>query len=153
MKATTQEEVSLRTITHSQKEAHRPRILIVEDDITLEPIWAYIVERAERLATVTWATSEFEAESLILDSIDEGNEYDLVITDIFLSGSKTGIDLWARFFDTLRGRMIITSSIEYKKFVQYLGKDAAQPLYIQKPLDPHDCIEAVYGMLQRANSC
>ena len=134
------------------KQLHIPRILIVEDDITLEPIWTYVVDRVSRQATVVWATSEAEAEELILSSIQNNCEYDLVITDIFLSGSKTGIDLWSKFYYALHGRMIITSGIEYQKFMKHLGESPAEPLYIQKPLNPNECINAVFGMLQRSNS-
>ena len=151
METTAVKDLNFGGRIETNKALHVPKILIVEDDITLEPIWSYIIERVNRKASVVWATAEAEAEELIMDSFEKGHEYDLVITDIFLSGSKTGIDLWNRFFHLLHGRIIVTSSIEYSKFAKYLGTTAAQPLYLQKPLSPHDCIEAVYGMLQRSN--
>ena len=130
-------------------ESKSPRILIVEDDKTLEPIWSYIIERVNDNAQLLWTTSEVDAEELIMDSIDQNNKFDLVIADIFLSGPQTGIDLWKRFFYLLHSRMIVTSGIEYYKFINYLGTNTRQPLYIQKPLNLHDCIEAVYGILER----
>lgn len=130
-------------------ESKSPKILIVEDDKTLEPIWSYIIERVNNNAQLLWTTSETQAEELIMDSIDQNNKFDLVIADIFLSGPQTGIDLWKRFFYLLHSRMIVTSGIEYYKFINYLGTNTPQPLYIQKPLNLHDCIEAVYGILER----
>ena len=100
----------------------KPKILVVEDDITFEPFWSAIAERADRNAQVFWATSELEAESMIIAAIEAGRPYNLVITDIFLSGSRTGIDLWIKFYKQLHGRIIVTSGIEYQKFVQYFSR-------------------------------
>ena len=92
----------------------KPKILVVEDDITFEPFWSAIAERADRNAQVFWATSELEAESMIIAAIEAGRPYNLVITDIFLSGSRTGIDLWIKFYKQLHGRIIVTSGIELR---------------------------------------
>ncbi len=135
------------TIPQKAKKNMKPKILVVEDDITFEPYWTAIVERADRNAQVFWATSEMEAENMILDAIESGHEFDLVITDIFLSGSRTGIDLWVKFFQRMHGRIIVTSGIEFQKFVEYFGKSEIRPLYLQKPLVPHDCIGAIYNAL------
>ncbi len=128
-----------------------PRILVVEDDVTFEPYWTAIAEKADRNAHVSWATSEIEAENMILDAIESGQKFDLVITDIFLSGSRTGIDLWDKFYQSMNGRIIVTSGIEFQKFVQYFSKSEIQPLYLQKPLVAHDCIGAIYNALHEQN--
>lgn len=128
-----------------------PKILIVEDDISLKPIWFYIIEKVHEKALVVWATSESEAESLIIDAKKAGGGFDLVITDIFLCGSKTGLDLWSRFFDDLNGCIIVTSGVEYNKFVKYFEGSSKQPIYLQKPLMPNECIEVIYGILHRTN--
>jgi len=130
--------------------AHTFKILVVEDDVGFEPLWQSIVKRAlGEHARVEWATSEVEAEELILKAKDEGLPYALVITDIFLSGSRTGIDLWKKFFREMRGRIILTSGIEHTKFNRYFEKEAERPVYLQKPLVPHECIEIVYELLNR----
>ncbi|MBY0384861.1 hypothetical protein K2X05_06850 [bacterium] len=125
-----------------------PQILIVEDDITSEPLWEHIIQLASPKAYFDWATSESEAEHLIRQSKQRGQLYDLVISDIFLSGSKTGIDLWHNFNDILKGRMILISSIDHHKFVKYCGEEQNRPVYIKKPLNLSDCIETVYSILK-----
>lgn len=141
-------------IVHSQnteKKGKLPKVLIVEDDRSLEPIWSYVLERVSRKSIITWAIEEAEAEDLIIQAYNSGNQFDIVITDIYLSGAKTGIDLWNHFYNLLQGKIIVTSSLEYLKFLQSLNENSAQPLFIQKPLRVHECIEAVYGVLQRSS--
>ncbi|MBL7542816.1 MAG: response regulator [Bdellovibrionaceae bacterium] len=125
------------------------RILIVEDDMTMEPLWAYILEKVDKRNAYEWVASEAEAERKIENSLLDGRQFDLVISDIFLSGTKTGIDLWRRFSDPLCGKIILMSAIAKIKFQNYLGYSATAPVYIQKPLDIHDCIETVYFMLHK----
>lgn len=134
-------------ITQEGKAFIKPKILVVEDDVTFEPFWAGIAERANRNSQVFWATSEMEAENMIFDAMESGHPFDLVITDIFLSGSRTGIDLWLKFVKHMHGKIIVTSGIEYQKFVQYFGNSELRPIYLQKPLVPHECIGAIYSAL------
>ena len=78
----------------------------------------------------------------------EGTPFDLVVSDIFLSGSLTGIDLWQRFNHQLNGNFLLISSIDPMKLQKHLAGLGA-PIYIQKPLNVHETIETVYGLLQR----
>lgn len=125
----------------------KPRILIVEDDLTFEPLWEAIVDRAERNAKIFWATSESQAEQMILNAFENNQKFDLVITDIFLSGSMTGLDLWQKFSKVLHGRIIVTSGIEYQKFLALFDQVDIRPLFLQKPLILHECIGAIYNSL------
>lgn len=126
-----------------------PEVLVVEDDLGLEPFWSHLIHQAHKRARVHWVTSEEEAEAKIEQSIESGNKVDLVITDIYLNGSKTGIDLWSRFYADLRGNMIVTSGMDYQKFANYVKGSLHQPLFLKKPLNPPECIAAVYEMLVR----
>lgn len=128
---------------------HKARILVIEDDITCEPIWNYIIERADGNAHFDWATSISEAESKIEKALFEGKGYDLLISDIFVSGSKTGIDLWNHYAHLMAGKIILVSGIDYLKMTHYIGNKAGTPLYLKKPLIIHECIEAVYGLLRQ----
>lgn len=143
---------SAHIITHA-KDLSGPtkRILIVEDDRTMEPLWAYILEKVDNKNAYEWVASEGEAERKIEDSLLDGQHFDLVISDIFLSGTRTGLDLWRRFSEPLRGKLILMSAVTKIKFQNYLGTSPTAPVYIQKPLDIHDCIETVYFMLHKTN--
>lgn len=125
-----------------------PRVLIVEDDTTQEPIWDYIIEKASGRARLSWATSAVEADALISEAAKSGEDFDLVISDIFLSGALTGIDLWQSQHNHLRGNFLLVSSIDPVKLHKHV-RGMGSPTYIQKPLKIPETIETVYGLLHR----
>ena len=148
---------TLKTDVLEEKDSHKnfypekeSKILIVEDDITIKPIWEYIISTAFRSASFDWATTEPQAELYIEQAIGQGKNYDLVISDIFLSGAKTGIDLWLKFKHNLHGHFILVSGIEYFKMLRYLGTGDGLPFYLRKPLVIRECVEAVYTALNRS---
>ena len=124
-----------------------PRILIVEDDRTLQPIWSFVASTVDKNVQVDWATSELEAEDLIFEAMRDGKQYDLVIVDIFLEGARTGLDLYERFGHLFHNRMIITSGTEYQKYAEYLNSGTHAPYCLEKPLVPEECINVIGKML------
>lgn len=140
---------SQQMFQNTEKKLNQTKVLIVEDDITSEPIWEYIVSKVGKSIRVDRATGVDEASCYLNCSIETNQPYQLVISDIFLSGPKTGIDLWHDYHTVLSERIILTSSISYSKMHKHLGRFEVAPLFLQKPLIFHDCIEAVYGILHR----
>jgi response regulator of citrate/malate metabolism len=128
---------------------HRSRILVVDDDVTSQPIWEHIISSADRQARVEWATSASEAERIIEQSELDGWSYDLIVSDIFLSGSKTGLDLWNRYHKMFAGRMVLISSIEHMKINKYMSGASETPIYLKKPLVLENCIEVIYELLHQ----
>ncbi len=128
-----------------------PLILIVEDDPTLEPLWAYIIEKVHPRANYVWAQSEIEAEDYIDLHQTIGRPFDLVIADIFLSGQRTGIDLWQKYDSDLTGKFLLVSGIKVDKYHKLFSSKAFVPQFIQKPLIPQECIETVYTILKSAS--
>lgn len=126
----------------------RPKVLVVEDDITSEPLWQHILMCADQSAFMTWATSVNEADQLIREAWAERRPYDLVISDIFLSGTLTGIDLWERFHSQMPNSIILMSAIDPLKVQKHL-RGMGEPIYLQKPLNMHNTIETVYELLRR----
>ncbi len=125
-----------------------PKVLIVEDDLTQEPIWSYILGKVDPRLAYDWVTSESAAEQMIERSTAENRHYDLIISDIFLAGIETGLDLWSRYHSQLHGKIILASGLEYIDVLTNMGKDrGTTPAYLRKPLVPHECIETIYGML------
>lgn len=135
----------MKTTTYSEDII--PRILIVEDDKTLEPVWDFITTKVNKKLQVDWATSELEAEDLIFGAMRDGHQYDLIIVDIFLEGARTGLDLYERFGHLFHNRMIITSGTEYQKYAEYLNEGKTAPYCLEKPLVPEKCVELVNKML------
>src|SRR6478735_103819 len=72
------------------------RFLVVEDDMGQWPLWENIIRSSFPKAHIDWETSEAGAEALLRHSFHTEKPYDLVISDVFLDGEETGIDLWSR---------------------------------------------------------
>lgn len=128
------------------KDMHAPKILVVEDDITAEPIWEYIIERVDKRASMVWATSVSEADQIIKAAVADGKPFDLIVSDIFLTGALTGIDLWRQFHLQMPTSIVLMSSIEPMKVQKYF-RDLGEPIYLQKPLNMHETIETLYDLL------
>jgi DNA-binding response OmpR family regulator len=124
------------------------RILIVEDDVTMEPLWRYVIEVAQPGSIVEWLTSGEAAENRIRTFQDHGRptSFDLIIADIFLNGDKTGLDLW----DSASNEKFVLMSVLSHQRLETLAANSKKPLpsYLQKPLDPNQCIETVRALLE-----
>lgn len=122
--------------------AKEVRVLVVEDDLSLQPLWNHIIHEAYPKARVDWATTEEVAERLIRQRFKRGRPYNLVISDVFLAGRKTGIDLWTRFGEAA-GKFIFVSVLPKEKFEMLMADDMGYPIFLQKPLRPRLCKELV----------
>jgi response regulator of citrate/malate metabolism len=128
-------------------EINYKRILIVEDDKMLEPIWNNVTTRINSKSKIDWATSELEAEDMIFEALRDGHQYDLIIIDIFLEGARTGLDLYERFGHLFPNKIIITSGAEYPVYSEYLNNNSYTPYCLEKPLNPIKCAEVVNQLL------
>jgi len=147
-------ERSSRSTTTVTAEAKRLfRVLIVEDDLTVEPIWDVILRRAIDNVGYRWVTTEHAAEEILRARRGAKEpEFDLVISDVFLSGPKTGIDLWERFQSSFPGRFILVSGIDRTKLDWYLPKNHERPLYLRKPLNVKEAVEIIHTAIMRSAS-
>ncbi len=127
--------------------ARRSRILICEDDVTLQPFWQYVIESIDPMADIKWVTTEEAAHHVLKKWTAKGEPYDLIISDVFLSGQKTGVDLWHASLE-LDTPFIMTSVVSNKKLEKMIGQNEPIPAYLQKPLDPDECREMVRSLLE-----
>ncbi len=126
------------------------KILIVEDDVTQAPLWTHILGKADPTCWLEWATNVAEALHILVLAQEMGEPFDLVISDIYLSGSLTGIDLWRKSYQQQRltGRMILVSSMEPMKMIRNF-KNFEAPTYLKKPLNIKEAITTVYDHLPK----
>ena len=123
-----------------------PRILIVEDDVSMQPLWSYVVETASPGAQIKWVLSEEAADQAIRTLLQKSDAFDLIISDIFLAGSRTGLDLWKKHAEG-PSPFLMTSMISSQKLNRLLGEDSPPPFFMPKPLNPKSCVKAVRTML------
>lgn len=133
-------------VVQKRSERRGVRVLVVEDDPTSEALWDYIVRRVDPVATLAWASTVLEAEDLFHAGFREKRPFQVVVSDIYLSGRLTGIDLWRRLYPAIGWSMVLTSSIDESKVQKYL-KGLGSPTYLKKPIDVRESIETIYELL------
>jgi response regulator of citrate/malate metabolism len=68
------------------------RILVIEDDLALKPMWEAILRRQFVDFHLDWAISCEEARRLTHSSIKFDSGYSFIVADVFLAGAETGLD-------------------------------------------------------------
>ncbi len=126
------------------------RFLVVEDDMGQWPLWENIIRSAFPNAHIDWETSEAGAEALLRHSFHIENPYDLVISDVFLDGEDTGIDLWSRYGEA-SDHFVFVSSMSFSNFdaLVHSARNTTDqlPFYLQKPLQVQKCKEVIQALL------
>lgn len=118
------------------------KALVLEDDQTQWILWENVLRSVNPDIEIDWETSESGAEKLIKQAYLAGHPYDLVISDVFLDGPETGIDLWNRYGEAATN-FIFVSGISFPKFESMMSLKYGCPVYIQKPLLASDCKKIV----------
>lgn len=127
---------------------HNLHFLILEDDLLWEPIWRRILKKVDSQASYEWATSFNEAVALIERSMKASPRFDLIVADIFVSGSLTGLDLLERFGSKLQNRVLFVSAVDKRKLKAHLGPKA-RFVFLQKPFSDRDALSAIQALLSR----
>jgi CheY-like chemotaxis protein len=116
---------------------HKYKVLLVEDNPFFQNIWNSILSQSLHSYQLDWAVSENAAAKLLAETT-----YDIIIADIFLSGSKTGVDIW-KSINPEQSKFIFSSSISQEKF-ELFAIDEDRPYYfIEKPLNTEHCINLI----------
>lgn len=116
------------------------RILVAEDDLSLWPMWNVIVKRCIPSAEVRWAVSSEEAKRLINESFEDDMSFDVVISDLFLAGSETGLEL-LRSDEVVRSKAstVLVSMAEIENLTENYQSLLPQTIFITKPLNVVKC--------------
>ena len=123
------------------------KILIVEDDFTFEPIWEFIFSSLGVPVQYKWAISYTEAAKLMIHTLTQKPLFDIVISDIFLSGPESGLDLWKKFAKHFPKTFLLISRSEESKVRKHADHAEFAPTYIRKPLEPDSCIQILKEMI------
>lgn len=126
------------------------RFFVIEDDVELSFIWERILRTIDPNAQIDWATSAEEARARLNTKTKQGNgaPYDLIIADIFLEGTETGLDLWRSYKSiTPKIPIVITSAVPIDKYLAKVGIDLDFPPFLAKPFTVHECTELIESIL------
>jgi DNA-binding NtrC family response regulator len=122
-----------------------PRILIVEDDVTLGSVLTRVIRSINPDTEIQWETT---AEKALASS-----HFDLAIVDILLDGKLNGLDLWDLFKLTHPGMpLLFLSGVPYESFLRRLGATHADcemiPPFLAKPLATPGARNGLKSLLQ-----
>ncbi|MFS4459550.1 hypothetical protein [Bdellovibrio sp. HCB2-146] len=111
------------------------RVLVVEDDLALRPLWELVLKRQFVDYHLDWAISCEEAQRFLTSSIKYQSPYSLIITDLFLAGSGTGLDL-IRFKGQIHNTipLILVSVAEDTLIKENFNKVVSSTTVLTKPL-------------------
>ncbi len=112
------------------------KVLVLDDDLAMRPLWESILQRTNVAYELIWAVSSEQALNIVSLLKKEGHMLSLIIADIFLAGSMTGIDFLSRKeIRDIKTAKIITSSVD-QNCLESLCQDEMPEVYVMnKPLD------------------
>jgi CheY-like chemotaxis protein len=114
----------------------RRSVLVVEDDLDLSSIMDRILRNIDPGIHLSWATSvEGALTALRAAELQRPHEpYDLIITDIFLEGVHTGLDLWQTCrLQYTNISWVFTSSETFEKIQSSIDPNDKCPPFLPKP--------------------
>ena len=99
-----------------------------------------------------WSTNAEEAIQKIKKFIKKGlkKPYQLIITDVLLDGSKTGIDFWKFCFQNYKNIPIVLTSSTHKDILFPNGVPD-HIVFLQKPFSITDCKKLLKNILTSNN--
>ena len=118
-----------------------PRVLIIEEDIATHQFWSVLIRKITPNCSVEFASNAEDAERLIASSQESDSRYNLVISNMFLKGEMSGLELWRLYSesDIFFPQFIIVSSVPITEYESLLSDELRKPYFVRKPLDPTFC--------------
>ena len=121
------------------------KIMVVEDDITLEPVLSGIFASIHPELEYKWVVTAEEAEQELAKNCDD---YGLILADHYLLGKETGLDL----FELCQERYpqipcVIMSGAGVDKFSKIVGQNRIFPPFLSKPFFIGECKQILEGLM------
>ena len=135
-------EKNHRFYSDRQTVAQPKSLLVIEDDLSMiQFIDSMLDELKPGLEWDYVTTGEEAIEKIRRRGRTKGaNPYSLVLTDIFLEGEMTGIDVWLDSMRLLPDMpFVITSSLSFDRYLSILKGVNQTPVYLPKPLTITRC--------------
>lgn len=124
-------------------------VLIVEDDLGQQPLWQHILSRSSGEASITWAVSAEQALTIIQESAVYELNFDLIIVDLFLAGSETGLSfLNCKEVKESKAQTILVSAAHKENLDGYVHNLLLNTRVIAKPLNVVRCEKVLNDLLK-----
>lgn len=122
------------------------RYLILEDDFTSRRILELLIKKHFEGARVTCMTSVDELYMRYGSPEDLGKHFDYILTDIFMPGDHTGLDLVKQLPEAVQKKTIICSAADKEKLLQLREENSLCCDFLRKPLKAGTAVKALEKM-------
>lgn len=119
-------------------------MLIIEDDLALRPMWESIANRNLGPKNLDWAVSAEQAKRIYQSSLSKDNHYRVIVVDVFLAGSDTGVDFikYIRSLGQQTPVLLVSAAME-NDLKKLYDKSMGQVEVLTKPLSVPKCERAL----------
>lgn len=126
----------------------KDKLLVIEDDLALRPLWESVARRNFGLDNVDWAVSAEEGQKFYQESFKKGTPYSGIIVDLFLAGSDTGLD-FIRFARANNPKIpiLLVSSVSESDLKGSFDTLMDPVLVLSKPLSASKCERGIQQIL------
>ncbi len=128
-------------------------ILVIEDDLALRPMWESIANRNLGGKNLDWAVSAEQAKRIFQSSLSNNQPYKVVVVDIFLAGSDTGMDFikYIRSLGQETPVLLVSTAME-KDLKNLYHESMGNVQVLTKPLSVPKCEKALEKILMLKNA-
>lgn len=111
------------------------RVLIIEDDYGLQTALTRALRKMNPDINIEWVSSADEALGLLGNTdLSTDERYDLIISDIFLPGKLSGLQLWEACEATRQSTpVLLMSGMGVEEFFRAIGRNTIAPPFLPKP--------------------
>jgi len=115
------------------------KILIIDDDISLKPLWEYVLSQHFVDAEIDWHIDIETAKQQYLKQKKTSTPYSLMIVDLFLSGAETGLD-FLLFLQKKQETcpLLFVSAVDAAKLKEEVARFSLRCHVVEKPLQSHN---------------
>ena len=107
-------------------------VLVVEDDVFCRMIIENAIREYSRDIKIITASSEEEALNIL-----KSTPCDLVVSDYYLEGSGTGLDLCRKVIAMYpKTKCLMMSSMNFPQYQEVVAKTDTSPEFMEKPIKP-----------------
>jgi CheY-like chemotaxis protein len=108
----------------------KPKMLLVEDNLESAALMQYLCQKINCNLNVSCVPSAQSA----LHLLEKDSHYDLIISDHFLTGETTGLELWKICKEKFKIPFLVTSGLTTKEFLMLLNGNEKAPPFLSKTL-------------------
>ena len=124
------------------------KILIVEDDFTMQGILSHALCKSNAQIKVDLASSAEQA----IHFIQGKQNYDLIVCDVFLTGALIGLEIWQKCELISPGTpiLLISGIMGSQEFFSTIGNNLMAPSFLSRPVALKDFRKVTEDLIEES---